>query len=182
MRAGIALGVLLTVTITAGCQREQRRFSEVSPSTARPDTVRMSQLQPGGARAAATGPYDANGWGAAEGQRLYTWFNCVGCHAQGGGGIGPPLMDDKWIYGSEPANVYASIVQGRPNGMPSFAGKINDAQVWQLVAYVRSMSGQLRKDVRPNRSDHMNVKEPEASKTPERPTSANVPPSAERAQ
>jgi cytochrome c oxidase cbb3-type subunit III len=182
VRAGIAVALVLATAITAGCQREQRRFSEVSPSSARPDTLRMSQLQPGGARPAAAGPYDANGWGVAEGQRLYTWFNCVGCHAQGGGGIGPPLMDDKWIYGSEPANVYASIVQGRPNGMPSFAGKIGDAQVWQLVAYVRSMSGQLRKDVRPNRTDHMNVKEAESAKTPERPTSANVPPSAERAQ
>jgi cytochrome c oxidase cbb3-type subunit 3 len=182
MRARMAVAILMAAMTVAGCQREQRRFSEVSPASSRPDTIRMSELQPGGVRPAARGPYDDNAWAVAEGQRLYTWFNCVGCHAQGGGGIGPALMDEKWIYGSEPANVYATIVEGRPNGMPSYAGKIADQQVWQLVAYVRSMSGRLRKDVRPNRSDHINVKEAESVKTPERPTGTGVPPSAERAQ
>ena len=38
----------------------------------------------------------------AEGQRLYNAFNCVGCHAHGGGAIGPALMDDLWIHGSDP--------------------------------------------------------------------------------
>ena len=47
--------------------------------------------------------------------------------------MGPPLMDDKWIYGSAPENIYATIIQGRPNGMPSFAGKIPTQQVWQIV-------------------------------------------------
>ena len=66
--------------------------------------------------------------------------------------MGPPLMDDEWIYGSEPQNIYATIVEGRPNGMPSFRGKIPDQQVWELVAYVRSMSGLLRQDVAPPRA------------------------------
>ena len=69
--------------------------------------------------------------------------------------MGPPLMDDVWIYGSEPQNIYATIVEGRPNGMPSFRGKIPEQQVWELVAYVRSMSGLLRQDVPSARSDHM---------------------------
>ena len=64
----------------------------------------------------------------AEGQRLYRWYNCAGCHANGGGGMGPPLMDDKWIYGSEPENIVATILEGRPNGMPSFRGKVPDDQ------------------------------------------------------
>ena len=63
---------------------------------------------------------------------------------------GPALMDDEWLYGSEPAqHLRRRIVQGRPNGMPSFGGHIPEDQVWQIVAYVRSMSGQLRKDVAP---------------------------------
>jgi cytochrome c oxidase cbb3-type subunit 3 len=52
--------------------------------------------------------------------------------------------------------VAASILQGRPNGMPAFAGRIPEDQVWQLVAYVRSMSGQLQTDVAPGRSDSLN--------------------------
>lgn len=75
----------------------------------------------------------------------------MSCHFHGGGGIGPPLMDDLWIYGSEPENIFATIVQSRPNGMPSFGGKIPEFQVWQLAAYVRSLSGLTPKDSRNGR-------------------------------
>ena len=58
--------------------------------------------------------------------------------------------------GSEPERLYASIVGGRPNGMPSFRGKIPEQQVWQLVAYLRSLGGLVRLDVAPGRSDNLN--------------------------
>ena len=83
--------------------------------------------------------------------------------------MGPPLMDDKWIYGYEGANIYQTIVEGRPNGMPAFRNKIPDAQVWMLVAYVQSMSGNAPMDALPGRSDHMN------SGTPENARRAQVP-------
>lgn len=75
--------------------------------------------------------------------------------------MGPPLMDDKWIYGSEPEQIFETIVQGRPNGMPAFGNKVVSDQVWQIVAYVRSMSGLLRKDVAPGRTDDMQVRSQE---------------------
>ncbi len=98
-----------------------------------------------------------------EGKRLYESYNCVGCHAHGGGAIGPALMDDRWIYGSAPGNVFATIVEGRPNGMPSFRGRIPDFQVAQLAAYVRSMSGLTSSTWAPGRDDHMNVKPSEST-------------------
>jgi cytochrome c oxidase cbb3-type subunit 3 len=104
------------------------------------------------------GLYSENAWAISEGKRLYTWFNCVGCHGNGGGGMGPPLMDAEWIYGSEPENIYATIVSGRPNGMPAFGAKLPEQQVWQLVAYVRSLGRLTRKDVRPGRNDNMAVR------------------------
>ena len=52
--------------------------------------------------------------------------------------MGPPLMDAAWIYGSGLASVYATIVQGRPNGMPAFGKRLSSGQAWQLAAYVRS--------------------------------------------
>jgi cytochrome c oxidase cbb3-type subunit 3 len=114
-------------------------------------------------------PYERNAWAVSEGRRLFTSFNCVGCHAHGGGGMGPALMDAWWIYGSEPVDIYAVIVEGKPNGMPAFGGKLTDPQIWQLVAYVRSLSGErLRKDVRPGRSDHMRVRPSEQSGPPPR--------------
>ena len=63
----------------------------------------------------------------------------------------------------EPEQVFATIVEGRPNGMPSFGGKIPDYQVWQLVAYVRSMSGLVVEGCRAEPRDDMSAKTPEAS-------------------
>lgn len=85
-------------------------------------------------------PYDESEWTVYAGQQLYAWLNCAGCHANGGGGIGPPLADEKWIYGSEPLDIFATIWQGRPNGMPAFGNRIGQQQAWLVVAYVRSLA------------------------------------------
>jgi len=116
----------------------------------------------------------------AEGKRLFLQMNCTGCHANGGGAIGPALMDDKWIYGSQPDQIFATIVEGRPNGMPSFHGNLPDYQIWQLAAYVRSLSGQVPKDAAPGRNDNMHAKEPENSKDKEKPNDASLPAFAQR--
>jgi len=57
--------------------------------------------------------------------------------------------------------------------MPSFAGKIPDYQVWELVAYVHSLSGQLPSDVAPSRSDEMAVKKAEQAEPKEHPADEN---------
>jgi cytochrome c oxidase cbb3-type subunit 3 len=69
--------------------------------------------------------------------------------------MGPPLMDYKWIYGSQPANIFTTIVQGRPNGMTTFGSKISRYQICQLAAYVRSLSGLAAKDAISSRADEM---------------------------
>lgn len=155
--------------LLAGCQRETRRFRELAPANEPAQATRMSGLRagPGPVHVAANNPYDANAYGIAQGQRLYTWMNCAGCHAHGGGAIGPPLMDGEWIYGADPENIFLSIVEGRPNGMPSFRGRMTDQQVWQLVAYVQSLSGHVRKDAAPGRIDGMHVKQRELAKETE---------------
>ena len=79
----------------------------------------------------------------------------MGCHFHGGGGIGPPLMDAQWIYGGSGQNIHDTIVQGRPNGMPSYGGHIPDDQIWMITAYVRTLSGQVPKPERPTRSDEL---------------------------
>jgi cytochrome c oxidase cbb3-type subunit 3 len=107
---------------------------------------RQSTLVPGQPTAARElqNPYEGNVEAIGEGGKLYNHFNCSGCHFKGGGGIGPALMDDAWVYGSSSANIYWTILEGRPNGMPAFGGRIVDDQVWKIAAYVRSLSN-LRK-------------------------------------
>jgi cytochrome c oxidase cbb3-type subunit 3 len=88
--------------------------------------------------------YDGNEEMIQAGRQLYAAMNCVGCHSNGGGGMGPALMDDTWIYGSSIEHIVATIREGRPNGMPSFRGRIPDEQIWQIAAYVRSLPTQPR--------------------------------------
>lgn len=91
-------------------------------------------------------PFDGDAAAEREGRQLFISFNCSGCHgAAGGGGMGPPLADAKWIYGRQPQNVFQSVVEGRPNGMPSFGGKIPEGALWKIVAYVRTLDAEARK-------------------------------------
>ena len=168
--------------LAASCKREERGFRVDPPSASRINTKRLSDLQPGmpANHVPVKNEYEENGPAISEGKRLYEWFNCVGCHAHGGGGMGPPLMDEEWIYGGEPDQIFATIVEGRPNGMPSFRGKIPDYEVWQLVAYVRSLSGQVPKDAASGRDDDMNVKKNEQQTETKEPRNSGVPKSAER--
>ena len=154
------IGVCLCASVA--CKREQRQFT-APPSTFKAYSVTMSDIHPGsaGLPLPVTNQSDMRAYDANAGKQLFVQYNCVGCHFNGGGGIGPALMDAQWTYGDQPENIYDTIVEGRPNGMPSFRAKIPDSQIWQLVAYVRSMSGQLRKDVAPSRSDDMNSRRSE---------------------
>ena len=163
--------IALSLLSVCGCERESRRYKEMSPADARPETVKLSTLQPGKADPPVNraSPYQENAYGISEGKRLFSAYNCNGCHAMGGGGIGPALMDEKWIYGGEPDQIYSTIVQGRPNGMPSFAGRVPNNQVWQLVSYVQSMGGNTPEDSAPSRDDDLAVKKPENRQRPGRP-------------
>jgi cytochrome c oxidase cbb3-type subunit 3 len=118
------------------------------------------------------GTYEETAYAIAQGKQWFGWFNCSGCHAHGGGNIGPPLMDAKWIYGHEPGQIFASILDGRPNGMPSFRGRIADSQAWQLVAYVRSMSVLVRRDAIAGRDDGMQKGKPEQRRDKAAPVAA----------
>ena len=165
MQGRTAIGIFLATAMLFGaaCQRERHEFRG-SPSSAvrHNEIVRLSENQPGVDQPALTvrNKAQTNAYDISEGQRLYDWYNCTGCHAHGGGGMGPALIDDLWIYGSEPENIHETIVEGRPNGMPSFGGKIPENQVWQIVAYVRSMSGHAPKAARPGRPDAMQAQAP----------------------
>ena len=161
--------VLAALTLVA-CAREERRNSqppESAPAGQSPDTI-----FPGGSSPPPLDPraalYDNNAPAISEGQNLYTQMNCVGCHSHGGGGMGPPLMDNEWRYGGRIDQIVTSITEGRPNGMPSWRNKLTPDQIWKIAAYVRSMSGQPSKDAVSSRSDSMSATTPDTL-TPHQP-------------
>lgn len=158
--AALALAVML-----GGCEREARHATG-DPAPA-PPTIAASPdtIFPGGAPLPPLDPraqaYIGNAAAIAKGQQLYTWMNCVGCHSHGGGGMGPPLMDDKWRYGGRIDQVATSIYEGRPNGMPAWRNKLTQEQIWPLAAYVLSLSGQAPKDAVSARADTMSNTPPQ---------------------
>jgi cytochrome c oxidase cbb3-type subunit 3 len=150
-------GFICLLALT-GCQREKRQLRpEPTRLVIYDGAARESELQPGGKKpeTEAGNPYAGNAYAISEGQRLYNWYNCSGCHFNGGGGIGPPLIKDQWIYGGEPANLFDTIVKGRPNGMPTWGGRIPEYQIWQIVAYVRSMNNLEPRGATPVRDDNI---------------------------
>ncbi len=172
MRAPAAVALLLACWLLAGCRREDREYRSSPPFG-------------GGVRYYAD--YENNAYVLTEGKRLFQAMNCVGCHAHGGGGMGPPLMDEKWLYGFEPEEIFDTISGGRPGGMPAFGGaarepgikvvgELPEHQRWQLVAYVRSMSGLAPSNAAPSRDDHMNARPPENSTNNPPPEMVKPPP------
>ena len=159
-RARILLALpLVPLLAVAACEREERRFGEVPPGASAAQYVVQNDDNQAGPMIVdpeIRNAYDENAWAIAEGKVLYESFNCAGCHSPGGGGaMGPPLIDSLWTYGSEPENVFETIVQGRPRGMPSYRGRLGNAEVWKLAAYVRYLGGFTRQDTRSARDDHM---------------------------
>ena len=90
------------------------------------------------------------------GKTLFQMQGCAACHMQGSSQIGPTLygiygkqqeltdgtsalVDDAYLRHSilEPA---AQVVKGYAPAMPAFAGRLDDAQISDLVAYIRSLT------------------------------------------
>lgn len=159
--AAVAFACATLAGALLSCDREERRFEEI-PAFGGYEG-RVDTLPPGIGDGPPKNPYEKNAWAISQGKLYYEWYSCATCHAKGGGGdIGPALMDDRWRYGSEPVDIYTSIMNGRPNGMPPFRGRIASYQAWQIAAYVRSMSGLVPKDAAPGRSEGMSAKKPES--------------------
>jgi cytochrome c oxidase cbb3-type subunit 3 len=87
-------------------------------------------------------PYGDNMAAIKEGDDLFVSMNCAACHGYDlKGGMGPNLTDTYWRYGGSPANIYKSIFEGRPQGMPAWGRSIPTDMMWKVVAYIESKGG-----------------------------------------
>jgi cytochrome c oxidase cbb3-type subunit 3 len=138
-------GLALLLALTACHRGEQQVAAAQEPGVGKVPGVIDTALTPGVGRSLTTldpraAQYYDNAAAVTTGKKLFAQYNCSGCHSNGGGGMGPSLMDDEWIYGGRLEQIHQTLVEGRPNGMPAWGGKVPDEQLWQLSAYVRSMS------------------------------------------
>lgn len=87
-------------------------------------------------------PFAENASAIAEGHDLFEKMNCAACHGYDlKGGMGPNLTDTYWRYGGAPADIYKSIFEGRPQGMPSWGRALTPTLIWKVVAYIESKGG-----------------------------------------
>jgi cytochrome c oxidase cbb3-type subunit 3 len=163
---GVSLALCL---ILAGCLREKREFRADPPVATAYSDLRLMPNGIGGAPpyvdTVLGEPFENNAYNLSEGKRLYSWFGCKSCHGDGNGGVGPPFLDGWWQYGPEMVSIAASIRDGRPKGMPAFANKLTDDQVWQLAGYLRSVGGYSFKAAAPGRDDDRQSR-PAENRTP----------------
>jgi cytochrome c553 len=70
--------------------------------------------------------------------------NCVECHGSGGKGIAarhtPDFTSPSFQHSLTDQDVSNAIRNGKSGGMPAWSGKLSDAQIDSLAAYVRSFS------------------------------------------
>jgi mono/diheme cytochrome c family protein len=66
--------------------------------------------------------------------------NCAGCHGgDGSGGIGPRLSGGRVVeHYPDPADQIAVVTYGR-DGMPTFGGRLTDAEIAAVVEYTRTV-------------------------------------------
>lgn len=91
-------------------------------------------------------PIAASADSASAGKRVYTRM-CVRCHGPEGKGDGtaasaavPDLTDDTWDYGASDGEMFAVIHDGVSTDMDGYAARLSDAEIWNVVNYVRSVA------------------------------------------
>ena len=87
-------------------------------------------------------PFAKSAPAVIEGKKLFMKNGCPGCHGVGGGGgMGKPLIDDEWRFGSEDDTLFKLVRGLIPNQtMPTTFGKtLTEDEVWKILTYVRSL-------------------------------------------
>src|ERR1700756_497214 len=133
------VAVLAVASTNASAQQDAAPAAQHGPNE-----VFVTGLFPNGGTPPPKDPigarFEGNNLAIAAGKQLFGEMNCTGCHFNGGGGMGAALMSGHWRYGGEIDQIYVSIAQGRPKGIPSWQDVLQPQQMWDLAAYVKSLS------------------------------------------
>jgi len=143
------LAPALLAILLAACSRSQGGSTTQPPTSRVPADATLDQIplgappgQAASAAAAIRNPFEGDAAAIQDGKRLFSQMNCVYCHgAQASGLMGPSLNSPGWRYGGTPAEIFNSIHDGRPKGMPAWGARLPPDQIWKLVAYIESLGG-----------------------------------------
>jgi len=115
-----AAALLAAGTLAAGLRRQAAAHSHELPPYVPPPAV--ARVPPGELQ--------------ARGKKLY-FSNCAHCHGTDAHGDEGPDLHDIWVSDRRIATVVKRGIKGE---MPTFAKKLNDADVAALIAYVRTLN------------------------------------------
>ena len=74
-----------------------------------------------------------------EGKEIFA-NTCAPCHnADATGGIGPNLTAATLKFGATEKDIYESIANGRPNGMPPFLQQIGSEKISKVIAFLEPL-------------------------------------------
>jgi len=153
LRTGIiaifaAAATLCTLgTVWAGEAQAPTDYTKISPT----DLVKNTP------KGKLANPYkDTQADVVAQGSKDFQRYSCAGCHGgRAGGGMGPPLTNDIWIYGGDDDTLFRLVTLGSDQlqkqgytrtgqehvvgPMMPFGTTIQNADdLWKILAFIRS--------------------------------------------
>ena len=129
------VGLLAGLSGLTGCKDSSNKHKIAKAAAAAP-------TGPVADRSLSGNPFAKSVEAVLAGRKLYLKYGCSGCHGMGGGGgMGKPLIDDEWKFGSDDQTLFKLVRGEIPNQtMPNAIGKsLTDDEVWEVLIYVRSI-------------------------------------------
>ena len=124
-----------TIRFGIRAEHDETRFSQM-PAFGRDELLSRSEIADVSDYVLSlSGLAEAN----AEGREIYT-MQCASCHMEDGSGDqfqgAPNLADREWLYGSSRDQVIEIVHRGPYGVMPFWEGRLNDATIDAVAAYV----------------------------------------------
>jgi len=142
-----ALPFALTGVRTAAADPLPADYAKISPS----DLIKSAP------KGTLVNPYkDTQADIVAQGEALFGSSSCSACHgAAGGGGLGPSVTNDIWVYGGDDDTLFRLIALGSDGlqaqgysrkghesivaPMPPFGAALkNSDDLWKILAFIRA--------------------------------------------
>jgi cytochrome c oxidase cbb3-type subunit 3 len=130
--ATIAFAVVYALYyLLSGWSQEAQYLAEVERSEAYAEAAH--------AALPSRNPFRGDAAAVAEGKVVFEQI-CAACHKPDGSGlVGPSLVDPYWKYGHDDEELYETVAQGRPGGMPPWGAQLGGEKIWKSLAYLETL-------------------------------------------
>jgi mono/diheme cytochrome c family protein len=154
-RIGIILPLLVAACVDVGYAQDTP--APAAPAGQKAEVVTPLELVNSTPKGQLKNPYTGNEEAIKAGRGFFFGFGCNGCHGgTGGGGMGPPINNVVWVYGSDDDTLFRLITLGSDElqkrgyfrkgmenvvaPMPPVGQLVDSADnLWKIIAFIRSI-------------------------------------------